>query len=192
MIALLSSVIAVCMAVGVMFLRFKAAKKPITKKKIILPPIFMSTGAMMYFLPDFRLTSLEIVEAISIGIIFSIFLIKTTKFEIKGEHIFMKPSKAFIFILVGLLAVRVALKSYLSQSIDLAELSGMFFLLAFAMIVSWRIAMYRSFTKLKKTIKELEFLYRKSSSFYVLLEFFSSELICLILNVFEHFVMQQV
>ena len=61
----------------------------------------------------------------------------------------MKPSKAFIFILVGLLAVRVALKSYLSQSIDLAELSGMFFLLAFAMIVSWRIAMYRSFTKLK-------------------------------------------
>ncbi|MED2496093.1 hypothetical protein BK789_27925 [Bacillus thuringiensis serovar darmstadiensis] len=64
----------------------------------------------------------------------------------------MKPSKAFIFILVGLLAVRVALKSYLSQSIDLAELSGMFFLLAFAMIVSWRIAMYRSFTKLEKTI----------------------------------------
>ena len=106
---------------------------------------------MMYFLPDFRLTSLEIVEAISIGL-FSIFLIKTTRFEIKGEHIFMKPSKAFIFILVGLLAVRVALKSYLSQSIDLAELSGMFFLLAFAMIVSWRIAMYRSFTKLK-TIK---------------------------------------
>ena len=103
-------------------------------------------------LPEFRLTSLEIVEAISIGLIFSIFLIKTTKFEIKGEHIFMKPSKAFIFILVGLLAVRVALKSYLSQSIDLAELSGMFFLLAFAMIVSWRIAMYRSFTKLK-TIK---------------------------------------
>ena len=61
----------------------------------------------------------------------------------------MKPSKAFIFILVGLLAVRVALKSYLSQSIDLAELSGMFFLLAFAMIVSWRIAMYRSYAKLE-------------------------------------------
>ena len=153
MIALLSSILAVCMAVGVMFLRFKAAKKPVTKKKIILPPIFMSTGATMYFLPEFRLTSLEIIEAIIAGLIFSVFLIKTTKFEIRDEQIYMKPSKAFIFILVGLLAVRVALKSYLSQSIDLAELSGMFFLLAFAMIVSWRIAMYRSFTKLKKTIK---------------------------------------
>lgn len=113
----------------------------------------MSTGASMYFLSEFRLTSLEIVEAISIGLIFSIFLIKTSKFEIKGEDIYMKPSKAFIFILVGLLAVRVGLKSYLSQSIDLAQLSGMFFLLAFAMIVSWRIAMYRSYTKLEKTIK---------------------------------------
>lgn len=152
MIALLSSIVVVCMAVGVMFLRFKAAKKPITKKKIILPPIFMSTGAMMYFLPEFRLTSLEMIEAIGIGLIFSIFLIKTTKFEIRNEYIYMKPSKAFIFILIGLLAVRVALKSYLSQSIDLAELSGMFFLLAFAMIISWRIAMYRSFTKLEKTI----------------------------------------
>ncbi len=153
MIALLSSIVAVCMAVGVMFLRFKAAKKPVTKKKIILPPFFMSTGALMYFLPAFRLTSLEIVEAITVGLIFSIFLIKTTKFEIRNEQIYMKPSKAFIFILVGLLAVRVVMKSYLSQSIDLAELSGMFFLLAFAMIVSWRIAMYRSYAKLEKTIK---------------------------------------
>ncbi|AHA10317.1 cytochrome c biogenesis protein CcdC [Bacillus toyonensis] len=149
-VALLSSIVAVCMAVGVMFLRFKSAKKPVTKKKIILPPIFMSTGAMMFFLPEFRLTSLEIVEAIIAGLIFSIFLIKTTKFEVRGEHIYMKPSKAFIFILIGLLAVRVALKSYLSQTLDLAQLSGMFFLLAFAMIVSWRIAMYRSYVTLQK------------------------------------------
>ena len=140
-LALLSSIVAVCIAVGVMFLRLKAAKKPVTKKKIILPPLFMSTGTIMYFLPEFRLTSLEIVEVIIAGLIFSIFLIKTTKFEIRDEQIYMKPSKAFIFILVGLLAVRVALKSYLSQSIDLAELSGIFYLLAFAMIISWRIAM---------------------------------------------------
>ena len=53
MIALLSSILAVCMAVGVMFLRFKAPKKPVTKKKIILPPIFMSTGATMYFYQSF-------------------------------------------------------------------------------------------------------------------------------------------
>ncbi|MBU5222358.1 cytochrome c biogenesis protein CcdC, partial [Vibrio cholerae] len=59
-----------------------------------------------------------------------------------------KRSKAFVFILIGLLVVRIVFKTYLSQSLDLGQLSGMFFLLAFAMIVSWRIAMYRSFTKL--------------------------------------------
>jgi len=161
MIALLSSVVAVCMAVGVMFLRFKAAKKPVTKKKIILPPIFMSTGAMMYFLPEFRLTSLEIVEAISIGIIFSIFLIKTSKFEIRGQEIYLKRSKAFVFILIGLLVVRIVFKTYLSQSLDLGQLSGMFFLLAFAMIVSWRIAMYRSFTKLQKEMEKEDGFYNE-------------------------------
>ncbi|WP_020060993.1 CcdC family protein [Bacillus sp. 123MFChir2] len=149
-LAVLSSIVALCMAVGMMFLRLKSAKKPVTLKKIILPPFFMSTGACMYFLPEFRLTSTEIIEAVIVGLFFSIFLIKTSKFEIRGKDIYLIPSKAFIFILVGLLAVRLGMKEYLSQSIDLGQLSGMFFLLAFAMIVSWRIGMYRSFMKLQK------------------------------------------
>ncbi|SFK06419.1 MULTISPECIES: CcdC family protein [unclassified Bacillus (in: firmicutes)] len=149
-LAVLSSIVALCMAVGMMFLRLKSAKKPVTLKKIILPPFFMSTGACMYILPEFRLTSTEIIEAVIVGLFFSIFLIKTSKFEIRGKDIFLIPSKAFIFILVGLLAVRIGMKEYLSQSIDLGQLSGMFFLLAFAMIVSWRIGMYRSFMKLQK------------------------------------------
>ncbi|ENQ3077525.1 CcdC family protein [Bacillus sp. WLY-B-L8] len=149
-LAVLSSIVALCMAVGMMFLRLKSAKKPVTLKKIILPPIFMSTGACMYFLPEFRLTSSEILEAVIVGLFFSIFLIKTSKFEIRGTDIYLIPSKAFIFILVGLLAVRLGMKEYLSQSIDLGQLSGMFFLLAFAMIVSWRIGMYRSFMRLQK------------------------------------------
>ncbi|MEH6890926.1 cytochrome c biogenesis protein CcdC [Bacillus sp. JJ864] len=149
-LAVLSSIVALCMAVGMMFLRLKSAKKPVTLKKIILPPFFMSTGACMYFLPEFRLTSSEILEAVIVGLFFSIFLIKTSKFEIRGTDIYLIPSKAFIFILVGLLAVRLGMKEYLSQSIDLGQLSGMFFLLAFAMIVSWRIGMYRSFIRLQK------------------------------------------
>ena len=149
-LAVLSSIVALCMAIGMMFLRLKSAKKPVTLKKIILPPFFMSTGACMYFLPEFRLTSSEILEAVIVGLFFSIFLIKTSKFEIRGKDIYLIPSKAFIFILVGLLAVRLGMKEYLSQSIDLGQLSGMFFLLAFAMIVSWRIGMYRSFIRLQK------------------------------------------
>ncbi|MEJ1518127.1 cytochrome c biogenesis protein CcdC [Bacillus cereus] len=149
-LALISSVIAICMAMVVMFIRLKAAKKPATLKKIVLPPIFMSTGAFMYLLPKFRLTTSEIIEAVLVGLFFSIFLIKTSKFEIREQDIYLQRSKAFIFILIGLIVVRLAFKSYLSQTIHLGQLSGMFFLLSFSMIVSWRIAMYRSFMKLKK------------------------------------------
>ncbi|MDA1674627.1 CcdC family protein [Bacillus cereus group sp. TH152-1LC] len=149
-LALISSIIAICMAMGVMFIRLKAAKKPATLKKIVLPPIFMSTGAFMYLLPEFRLTTSEIIEAVLVGLFFSIFLIKTSKFEIREQDIYLQRSKAFIFILIGLIVVRLAFKSYLSQTIHLGQLSGMFFLLSFSMIVSWRIAMYRSFMKLKK------------------------------------------
>ena len=128
-IVLLSSIVAVCMAVGAMFIRLKAAKKPATLKKIILPPFFMSTGALMFVFPEFRLTPAEMLEAIGVGLFFSIFLIKTSKFEIRGQEIYLKRSKAFVFILIGLLVVRIVFKTYLSQSLDLGQLSGMFFLL---------------------------------------------------------------
>lgn len=145
----LSMIIAVCMALLVLFIRMKAAKKPSSVKKIVLPPIFMSTGALMFLFPEFRVSSLQIVEALTVGAIFSIFLIKTSKFEMKDNDIYLKRSKAFVFILLGLLAIRVVLKLVLSTQIDIGELTGMFWLLAFGMIVPWRIAMYIKYKKIE-------------------------------------------
>jgi membrane protein CcdC involved in cytochrome C biogenesis len=149
----ISSIGAVFMGFFALFVRMKAAKKPTNVKKIIMPPVFMSTGAFMYLVPQFRLTPLEIVEAVVVGMLFSILLIKTSKFEIRDHDIYLKRSKAFVFILVGLLVVRLALKSILSASIDIGQLSGMFFLLAFSMIVPWRVAMYRSYKKLQRELQ---------------------------------------
>lgn len=145
----LSTIFAVCMALLVLFIRMKAAKKPSSVKKIILPPIFMSTGALMFLFPEFRVSSLQIVEALTVGAIFSIFLIKTSKFEMKDNDIYLKRSKAFVFILLGLLAIRVVMKLVLSTQIDIGELTGMFWLLAFGMIVPWRIAMYVKYKKIE-------------------------------------------
>ncbi|MER3125154.1 CcdC protein domain-containing protein [Bacillus pumilus] len=152
MMVLISSIIAICMAVAVMFIRIKSSAKPATAKKIILPPIFMSTGALMFFVPIFRVTGAEFLEAITVGMFFSIFLIKTSKFEIRGNEIYLKRSKAFVFILIGLLVLRIGMKTILSSSIDYGSLSGMFWILAFGMIVPWRVAMYLSFRKLSKQL----------------------------------------
>ncbi|MCL1694402.1 MULTISPECIES: cytochrome c biogenesis protein CcdC [unclassified Lysinibacillus] len=147
-----STIMAIFMGTFVMVLRMRASKKPTNEKKIIIPPIAMSTGALMFLFEQFRVPPMQILEAAAVGVVFSTILIATSKFEVKGQDIYLKRSKAFVFILVGLLVFRVIAKMILSSSIDVGELAGMFWILAFAMLLPWRIAMLIQFIKIKKTI----------------------------------------
>lgn len=140
------------MGIAVIIIRMKAQKFPVNEKKIILPPFFMATGALMYVVPYFRLTGMEILESIILGVIFSSVLIWTSKFEVQGSEIYMKRSKAFPIILISLLVIRTVIKIFVSNTIDPGQLAGMFFLLAFSMIVPWRLAMLYRFKKLQKQL----------------------------------------
>lgn len=144
-----STILALFMGTMALIVRTKAAKRPVTPLKIILPPLFMSTGALMFLFDEFRVPLPQVVEALLVGILFSIFLIKTTNFERKDGDIYMKRSKAFLFILLGLLIVRLVGKLLLSDTIDVGELGGMFWILAFGMIVPWRIGMLIKYKKIK-------------------------------------------
>lgn len=137
------------MGILAMFVRSKAAKKPASAKKIILPPLFMSTGALMFIFPFFRVAPMQVFEALLVGMLFSTVLIWTSKFEVRDGDIYLKKSKAFVFILIGLLLVRLIGKVMLSATIDIGELGGMFWILAFGMIVPWRLAMFLQFKKLQ-------------------------------------------
>lgn len=144
-----STVIAFMMAIIMIFVRLKASKKPATVKKIILPPLFMSTGACMFLFPEFQLNIQEMAEAFILGVGLSVFLIKTSKFEKRSNDIYLIPSKSFVFILFGLLIIRIIIKLIIGSTISVGETSGMFFLLAFFMILSWRLAMLYQFKKLQ-------------------------------------------
>lgn len=144
----LSMIVAICMGLIVIVVRMKAQNYPTNIKKIILPPFFMSTGALMYIFPYFRLSPMEILEAVIVGMFFSLFLIFTSNFVVKDNNIYMKRSRLFPVILISLLVIRSVMKFYLSSTIHPGELAGMFFLLAFSMIVPWRIAMYFKYKKL--------------------------------------------
>lgn len=147
-----STIVAIFMAVTMILIRIKTAQKPTSVKRIILPPIFMSSGALMFIFPAFRLGYIQIFEALIVGIIFSIFLIKTTTFEMKQQQIYLIPSRSFIFILFGLLGIRIVIKLIVGSTISFEETSGMFFLLAFGMIISWRIAMLYKYIQLKNKV----------------------------------------
>lgn len=150
---IVSTIGAACMATLMIFVRLRAAKKPASVKKIVLPPLFMSSGALMFVLPEFRIEWSQVAEAIIVGVVFSGLLIIGSKFEIKRNDIYLIPSKSFIYILIGLLILRIILKLAFSGTISLYETSGMFFLLAFGMIISWRIAMLIKYKKLEKQLK---------------------------------------
>ncbi|PSL51311.1 membrane protein CcdC involved in cytochrome C biogenesis [Salsuginibacillus halophilus] len=133
-----------------MVVRMRATKKPATVKKIILPPVFMSTGFLMFVYEPARLSTLQILEALTVGLLFSIVLIKTSKFEWRHGFIYMQRSKAFVFILIGLLVARILFKLIIGDAIHYAELAGMFFILAYGMIIPWRLAMLYKFKRLEK------------------------------------------
>ncbi|MEK4229375.1 CcdC family protein [Solibacillus sp. FSL H8-0538] len=145
-----STVMAIVMGSFVMVMRMRSQKKPVSAKKIIIPPVAMSTGALMFIFEEFRVAPMQILEATALGLLFSTLLIATSKFEIRENDIYMKASKAFPFILVGLLVFRIILKLVFSNSLDVGELGGMFWILAFSMLGPWRIAMLIQYQKIKK------------------------------------------
>lgn len=140
-----SIIITFIFGTGIIFIRMKASTRPATVKGILIPPIMMSTGALMFVIPYFWVTPIDILEAVVLGLIFSLVLIATTKFVAKNNFIYIKRTKSFPIILMALLLLRIFLKYWISGSVDVSELPGMFWIMAFAMIVPWRIAMYFQF-----------------------------------------------
>src|SRR5690625_1927784 len=135
------SIIPIMMAIAMVFVRLKSASQPTSVKKIILPPLFMSTGLAMFLFPDIYVTWLQVVESIGMGAIVSIFLIKASHFKVENQEIYLVLSKSFALILMSLFLIRLFLKWLIGSQVSIGETSGMFYLLALAMIWSWRIAM---------------------------------------------------
>ncbi|WP_144449404.1 CcdC family protein [Halalkalibacter nanhaiisediminis] len=150
----ISTIGAAMMAILAIIIRLRSTKKPASAKKIILPPLFMSTGFLMFLYEPARPAFLQVIEAVSVGMVFSLLLIKTSKFEIRRNQIYLKRSKAFAFILVGLLVARIAFKVIIGDTIHFEELAGMFFLLAYGMILPWRISMYLNYRKIEKELEK--------------------------------------
>lgn len=133
----------------VIVLRMKASNRPTSLPGIIIPPIGMSTGMLMFAVPEFRIPWLWGLAAFAAGaLLFSVPLIRTTRLERKGEAIVMLRSKAFMWIIIGMLAVRVALHDWAEHYVSMVQTAGLFYLLAFGMIIIWRAAMLRTYLRL--------------------------------------------
>jgi membrane protein CcdC involved in cytochrome C biogenesis len=146
-----SIVVSVFAGLAVAFLRLRASNRPTSLRKIIIPPLGMSTGFLMFVAPVMRVPWLWALAAFAAGaLLFAYPLIRTSKLERVGEEIVLKRSKTFVFIILGLLLVRLLLHEEIEQLITIPQTGALFFVLAFGMILVWRIGMLREYLKLKR------------------------------------------
>ncbi|WP_375295537.1 CcdC family protein [Paenibacillus doosanensis] len=146
----ISSISMIGMALLAIFVRTRASRKPVSAVKIAMPTIGMSSGFLMFTVPAFRIPAMWALLAFLAGLLlFSYPLIRSSKLEVQGGEVFIKRSKSFIFVLMGLLVLRIALHSYIEQYISIPQTGALFFLLAFGMLVPWRYVMLLQYRKLK-------------------------------------------
>ena len=127
---------------GVMLWRVREGRSPVTLRKIIIPPLGMATGFSMFFMPAFRIPWYWGALAFLTGaIVLAYPLLLTSNLVREGEAIMMRRSNAFFLVLIVLFAVRFAARNYLDHVISIQQSAALFFVLAFGMIVHWRMRM---------------------------------------------------
>jgi membrane protein CcdC involved in cytochrome C biogenesis len=129
--------------------RIRESRRPITPRLIVIPPLAMSTGFSMFAVPAFRMPLWWGLATFAAGaLLFAYPLLASTTLTRDGDVVMMRRSRAFIAILLGLAAVRFALRGYVGQIISPQQTAGLFFILAFGMIVRWRTTMYFQYQRL--------------------------------------------
>jgi membrane protein CcdC involved in cytochrome C biogenesis len=137
-------------AAGVIVWRVRETKRPVTARSILIPPLGMSTGLSMFLVPAARVPWSYAIVAFFAGVlVLSYPLVRSSRLHVEGDTIVLRRSKAFLWILLGLVALRLALRAYVEQHVSTLQTGGLFFLLAFGMIVAWRSTMYRRYHALR-------------------------------------------
>jgi membrane protein CcdC involved in cytochrome C biogenesis len=72
-------------------------------------------------------------------------VVRASRLERRDGAICLRRSPWFLVVLLGLLAIRLALHEYIGQLISPLQTAAVFYLLAFGMIARWRMGMYRQY-----------------------------------------------
>lgn len=136
---------------AVLVWRVRETQRPVTAPKILIPPLGMATGFCMFLVPQTRVPVTWGLAALLAGALLLAYpLVATSTLTRSGDAILLKRSPAFLVILLGLVAVRLAARSYVEQYVDTVQTGSLFFLLAFGMLLPWRIVMYLRYRTLAR------------------------------------------
>ncbi len=129
--------------------RVQETRSPVTERKIVIPPLGMSTGLAMFLVPQLRIPWTWALCSFAAGATFLAYpLIKTTHLTRSGDTVMLQRGRAFLWILLGLVAIRLGARAYIGSFVSPMQTASIFFLLAFGMILRWRTAMWFQYRRL--------------------------------------------
>ncbi len=147
----LALAVALAGAAAMLAWRVRETSSPVSTRKIVAPPLGMSTGFLMFLAPAARVPWTWAASAFAIGaLVLSIPLARSSTLVRRGEVVFMQRSRAFLWILLGLFAVRFLAREYVERFVTPLQTGGVFFILAFGMIARWRAGMLLAYRRLAR------------------------------------------
>jgi membrane protein CcdC involved in cytochrome C biogenesis len=131
--------------------RIRETQRPVTAAKILIPPLGMTTGFCMFLVPQTRVPLAWGLVAFLAGAAFLSYpLVRTSTLTRSGDDVLLKRSRAFLVILLALVAVRLAARTWVEQYVDTLQTGSLFFLLAYGMLLPWRIVMFLRYRALAR------------------------------------------
>jgi membrane protein CcdC involved in cytochrome C biogenesis len=122
--------------------RVREGRTAVTIRKIVIPPLGMATGFCMFIAPMFRVPWTWAAIAFALGaLILAYPLIRTSRLKLQGDTVMMHRSASFFIVIVVLAIIRILAHSYLDTVMSIQQTAGLFFILAFGMILRWRVSM---------------------------------------------------
>ncbi len=136
-------------ALAVLAWRVREARGAVSMKKIVIPPLGMATGFCMFLVPAFRVPWTWAAAAFTIGAVALAYpLVATSRLVRQGDAVMMQRSNAFFTVILALAAIRLLARSYFDRLLTVEQTGGLFFILAFGMILRWRAQMLLEYRRL--------------------------------------------
>jgi membrane protein CcdC involved in cytochrome C biogenesis len=129
--------------------RVRESRRPVSLGSLIIPPLGMSTGFSMFAVPAFRIPWTWGFAAFVAGaFVFAYPLVSSPQLTTEDGLIMMRRSRWFLAVILALAAVRLGLRQYIGGLISVQQTAGLFFVLAFGMIVRWRTTLLLEYRQL--------------------------------------------
>src|SRR5512140_1129225 len=129
--------------------RVRETRVPVTRAAIVIPPVAMSSAFFMFLSPMMRIPWSWALIAFLLGVfVLSWPLVRSSRLEVRDGVVYMRRSRAFLVILLALLAIRLGLHDYIGHLVSPLQTASLFYLAAFGMIVRWRLGMYVQYQRI--------------------------------------------